>query len=376
MTQPVRIPADVEREDTVLANLNAHQLLILVTAGTVLYGFWSFTRDLLPLPIFVLLALPLGGTALLLALGDRDGLSLDRLALAAVRQALAPHRLISAPEGVLTPPGWLLARATDETGKDARRNTGASAAPLRLPAKAVSETGVVNLGPDGVAAVAVCSTINFALRTPAEQESLVGAFGRYLHSLTAPVQILIRAERLDLSSQIRELRAYAAHLPHPALEQSAREHVDFVERLAQEAELLRRQVLLVLREPVRVAGRSDGPGRSALLGLLPRRKAQQDSTTSGEPGACRAAEARLLRRLNEAAELLGPVGIAVTGLDAGQATAILTAACNPDCLVPPSSAVAAADEVITGATSTTRIQAGDNRTSSPFDAQGSEHEAP
>jgi hypothetical protein len=71
---------------------------------------------------------------------------------------------------------------------------------LRLPAEAVTNTGsdmgVVDLGTDGLAVIAVASTVNFALRTPAEQESLVASFGRYLHSLTAPVQVLVRTERL------------------------------------------------------------------------------------------------------------------------------------------------------------------------------------
>ncbi|WP_063761208.1 PrgI family protein [Streptomyces sp. NRRL B-1347] len=371
MTQPVRIPTDVEREDTVLANLTAHQLLVLVTTGTVLYGFWSLTRSLLPLPAFLLLALPVSGTALMLALGTRDGLSLDRLALAALRQRLAPRRLISAPEGVHTPPRWLLNRATDESGKPARPGTDTSATQLRLPAQSVSETGVVDLGSDGVAAVAVCRTINFALRTPAEQESLVGAFGRYLHSLTAPVQVLVKAERLDLSAQIRELREYAAALPHPALEQAAREHADYVERLGRDADLLRRQVLLVLREPVRAPSRSEGLGGSSPLGAFSLWKSNRGASAV-EPGARRAAEARLLRRLSEAAELLGPIGITVTALDAAQCTAVLTSACNPDCLVPPSSALAGADDVITGASSTDAPWAGDDMATPPSGAQGVE----
>lgn len=39
----------------------------------------------------------------------------------------------------------------------------------------------------------------------------------------------------------------------------------------------------------------------------------------------------------------------VTPLDAGQATAVLAAACNPDSLIPPNSGLAASDEVITTA---------------------------
>ncbi len=63
----------------------------------------------------------------------------------------------------------------------------------------------------------------------------------------------------------------------------------------------------------------------------------------------RAAEARLVRRLGEAVELLSPSGIVVTPLDAGQATAVLAAACNPDSVIPPNSGLAGSDEVITTA---------------------------
>ncbi|MEV0220295.1 hypothetical protein [Streptomyces sp. NPDC050704] len=206
---------------------------------------------------------------------------------------------------------------------------------------------MVDLGTDGVAVVAVCGTVNFALRTAAEQESLVGAFRRYLHSLTAPVQILVRAEHLDRTDQISELREYAAQLPHPALETAAREHADYLQQLARDADLLRRQVLLVLREPLRSMRPADGLGGASPFGGPGRRRADRHSPAGGH-AVHRAAEVRLMRRLAEAAELLGPVGIVVSPLDAGQSTAVLAAACNPDSLVPPSSAVAASGDVITG----------------------------
>jgi hypothetical protein len=66
-----------------------------------------------------------------------------------------------------------------------------------------------------------------------------------------------------------------------------------------------------------------------------------------DAGTRRAAESRLVRRLGEAIELLSPAGIVVTPLDAGQATAVLASACNPDSLLPPSAGLAGADEVIT-----------------------------
>lgn len=357
MSQPVRIPAEVDREDRVIGPLTARQLLILAVTGIVLYGTYTLTREFVPLVAFLIVAVPIGVTAAFLALGQRDGITLDRLVLAALRQRMSPQHRVAAPEGIRPAPEWLGSQVTNTSSKsrakgkdsvDAAAST-VSPAALRLPAEAVTDTGVIDLGKDGVAVVAVCSTINFGLRTPAEQESLVASFGRYLHSLTAPVQVLVRAERLDLSGQIAELREQAGGLPHPALEQAAREHAEYLDQLGRATDLLRRQVLLILREPLLTTGPTDGlGGASPLAALTAKRKAAKQAALVDD-ATRRAAEARLVRRLGEAVELLSPSGIVVTPLDAGQATAVLAAACNPDSLIPPNSGLAASDEVITTA---------------------------
>ena len=357
MSQPVRIPADVDREDRVIGPLTARQLLILAVTGIVLYGAYTLTREFVPLVAFLIVAIPIGVTAAFLALGQRDGITLDRLVLAALRQRMSPQHRVAAPEGIRPAPEWLgsqvansssKGRAKGKDGGDAAASA-VSPAALRLPAEAVTDTGVIDLGKDGVAVVAVCSTINFGLRTPAEQESLVASFGRYLHSLTAPVQVLVRAERLDLSGQIAELRDQAGGLPHPALERAAREHAEYLDQLGRATDLLRRQVLLILREPLLTTGPTDGlGGASPLAALTAKRKAAKQAALVDD-ATRRAAEARLVRRLGEAVELLSPSGIVVTPLDAGQATAVLAAACNPDSLIPPNSGLAASDEVITTA---------------------------
>ncbi|GAB3436404.1 PrgI family protein [Actinophytocola sediminis] len=370
MTAPVRIPADVDMHDRVLGPLTARQLAILAAAGTVLYLIWAATRAFVPIPVFLAFAVPVGATSAILALGTRDGMPMDKLLVAAIRQQIAPRHRVAAPEGVRPAPAWL----TPDTDRTAGQNPGrrksrleqVSPSALRLPAEAVTEAGVVDLGVDGLAVVAVASTVNFALRTPNEQEALVASFGRYLHSLTAPVQVLVRTERLDLTAQIGELRDRAGGLPHPALEAAAVEHADYLVQLGQQSELLRRQVLLVLREPLGVATPTDGLGGpgplTALSALLGSRAGTRRKQTDGrvDVGTRRAAESRLVRRLGEAVELLSPAGIVVTPLDAGQATAVLASACNPDSLLPPSTGLAGADEVITTATSRIDLPAHDN----------------
>jgi PrgI family protein len=365
----VRIPADVDMADKVIGPLTARQLAILAVTGLVLYAGWTATRAFVPLPVFLALAIPVGVSAAVIALGQRDGISMDRLLLAAIRQRMGPRHRVAAPEGVRPAPEWLTSqtaatssrrtagggknRSTKGTKRKAPVSEQISPSALRLPAEAVTDTGVVDLGTDGLAVIAVASTVNFALRTPSEQESLVASFGRYLHSLTAPVQVLVRTERLDLSGQIAELRTRAGGLPHPALEAAAVEHADYLVQLGEQTDLLRRQVLLILREPMGAAGPTDGlggPGPLAVLSSLTRGKRRANAeTTQASAGARRAAESRLVRRLSEAIELLAPAGIVVTPLDAGQATAVLASACNPDTLLPPSAALAGADEVITTA---------------------------
>ncbi|MFD1052298.1 PrgI family protein, partial [Kibdelosporangium lantanae] len=165
------------------------------------------------------------------------------------RQRLRPRHHVAAPEGIRPVPDWLTVEEDS-----------VSPAALRLPAEDVTDTGVIDLDSDGLAVVAVASTVNFQLRTPNEQESLVATFGRYLHSLTAPIQVLVRTERLDLSGQIIELRERAGGLPHPALESAALEHAAYLAQLAQQTDLLRRQVLLVLREPLGPTAPTDGLG--------------------------------------------------------------------------------------------------------------------
>lgn len=363
MTAPVRIPADVDMHDRVLGPLTARQLSILAAAGAVLYLVWLATRAFLPIPVFLAFAVPVGAASAMLALGKRDGVPMDKLLVAAIRQRVAPRHRVAAPEGVRPAPAWLTPdtdRTTSQTagcrkgGKGrAGQSEQVSPSALRLPAEAVTETGVVDLGADGLAVVAVASTVNFALRTPNEQEALVASFGRYLHSLTAPVQVLVRTERLDLSTQIAELRERAGGLPHPALEAAAVEHADYLIQLGQQSDLLRRQVLLVLREPLGVAAPTDGlggPGPLAVLSTLRGSMVGKRRKQAGgqiDAGIRRAAESRLVRRLGEAIELLSPAGIVVTPLDAGQATAVLASACNPDSLLPPSAGLAGADEVIT-----------------------------
>ena len=250
---PVPIPADVERPDKILAGLTARQVAIAAVAAVIIWAGFQATRHVLPLPAFAALASPAGLAATALVIGERDGLPLDRLLAAAWRQSRAPRRLVTAPEGIPAPPAWAAPPGPQPPPP-------AVLAPLW---RHIAPDGVIGLGSAGAAAVAAVSTVNFALRSPAEQDALAAAYGRWLNSLTGPVQILVRAGRADLSAAVAALREAAPALPHPALEQAALEHAGFLEHLAAERDVLTRQALLICREPGHGAGRPGGDRRRA-----------------------------------------------------------------------------------------------------------------
>jgi len=296
-TGRVRIPADVDRPDKLLAGLTARQLAILAVAAVALWAGYAATRHLVPPAAYGAVAIPVGAVAALLALGRVEGVPADRWVIAAWRHRRSSRRLVPAPEGVPAIPGFL--------AKAAGSHPPALPAPLRLPLAGIDASGVVDLGPDGLAVICRASAVTFGLRTPAEQEALVAGFARFLRSLAEPVQVLVRAERLDVGPAIDALLDAAPGLPHVALERAARDHAAFLTDLAASRDLLRREVLVVLRQP------------------------------AGQASAAGDRSGRLLRRAAEAVSALGAAGVSLCVLDAVAASSVIARCLDPAGPPPP-----------------------------------------
>jgi hypothetical protein len=282
----VRIPADVERPDKLLAGLTARQLAILAVTAVALWAGYAATRHLVPPVVFGVVAVPVGAVAAMLALGRFEGIAADRWIVSAWRHHRSPRRLVPAPDGITPTPAFLNHTASSSTAP--------VPAPLRLPVTGVRADGIVDLGVDGLAVICRASAVTFSLRTPAEQEALVAGFARFLNSLSEPVEIVMRAEPVDLTDAIDALLDAAPGLPHPALEAAARRHARFLADLADRRDLLRREVLVVLRQRA-----GDDPA------------------------------GRLHRRASEAATALAAAGVTLTVSDGAVAGACLARALDP-----------------------------------------------
>ncbi len=284
----MRIPADVERPDKLLAGLTARQLVILAAGALVLWGVYVATRHVLPLPAFGALGLPIAASGTLLALGRVEGMAADRWVAAWWRHLRTPRLLVPAPDGIPAAPAFVAKAA------------GAPPAPLRLPIACVSADGVVDLGTEGFAISCRASAVTFSLRTEEEQEALVLGFARFCNSLAEPVQVLVRAAPLDVRPVVDALVDAAPGLPHVALERAARDHARFLEDLAASRDLLRREVLVCFRTP------------------------------RGEDAA-----SRLRRRVHEATTALAAAGVALRPLDGPETTTLLAGCLDPAAMPEP-----------------------------------------
>lgn len=234
----VRVPAEVEKPDPILFGLTARQAAMAASVLGGLWGLWQAIRTWVPAPVFLIVAVPIATAVITVLTVRRGGRPMEEVLVDAWRHHRAPKRLVPSDglpdEGPVPVPEWIDVDA------------GGLPAPLRLPATAINEAGIVDLAGHGQARPLAASTVNFGLRTPAEQRVLLAGFARWLHSLSSPVQIVARAEPLDLTPITRHLTAQAGSLPHPALETACRDHAEFLDHLARTQRPLRRRVTVVL----------------------------------------------------------------------------------------------------------------------------------
>ncbi|GAA1657219.1 hypothetical protein GCM10009765_03420 [Fodinicola feengrottensis] len=241
-----RLPADVDRPDTLMFGLTARQILVVAVVGVGLWVVWMLASPHVPLPVLAVITVPIAAAGLAVAVGRRDGLPLDRWIAAALLHQLRRKHLAPAGTGpAAQDPAWVRTTAS-RRGGPAR-----PAAPglLRMPVRDIARGGVIDLGRDGHAAIAACTTVNFALRTPDEQAALVAGFGSWLNGLDSPAQIVVRTHRVDLTGLADLITDTAPALAHPALEAAARSHAEFIRDLADTHELLHRGVLVAVRQP-------------------------------------------------------------------------------------------------------------------------------
>lgn len=282
----VRIPADVDQDDKLLAGLTGRQLLLLIGPVVALWGLYMATRNVLPLVVFAPVAAVVGGVVGTLVVLKRDGISLDRFAIAAIAHHRSPKRQVTTPVDVVLP-----------------NDLGA----LQLPIVGVRPSGVIDVGSHGVAIACTARATNLALQSSEEQEAIAAAFGRFCNSIQDSVQFVTRTDQADLTQAADQLEDSARTLPSVGLEVAARDHARYLRALGTRYDVMARTTFVVFRE-LRETG-------------------------------------TLAQRVADAAVALRAAGIELWPLEATQAIAVLQRAASPN---GPRQPLAGEDEIVRG----------------------------
>ncbi|HZE41244.1 MAG TPA: PrgI family protein [Stackebrandtia sp.] len=227
----IPIPANVDIPDKILWGLTVRQAALLAPVAIGLIAAWHALGGLVSTPVLVGLCGAVGIVAVVVVLGKRDGVSLDRLLWAAIRH---PRSRLAA--GHPDPTAALDNGATSRV-ETVRAWSG--------PVRAITDTGL-DLGPRGVAVGLDARGVNFALRSPDEQHALVQGMTRILNACTSHLQIVVSIRPSTLDSHVDRLRQTHRHMKSASLRQAGRTYVAWLADLDDATDMQRREITIVV----------------------------------------------------------------------------------------------------------------------------------
>lgn len=131
-----------------------------------------------------------------------------------------------------------------------------------VPIKEIRQ-GVIVLKDDSLRAVVMASSLNFALKSADEQQSIIMQFQNFLNSLDFSIQIFIQSRKLDIRPYIALLENRLKEQMSDLLKIQTREYIGFIKNFTENSNIMTKTFFVVV--PYTPAALSAG-GVGDLLG--------------------------------------------------------------------------------------------------------------
>lgn len=187
---------------------------------------------------------------------------------------------------------------------------------------AAIKDNVVILKDGGLRAVLLASSLNFALKSPQEQEDIVLRYQGFLNGLNFPIQIVLQSRKLDLTDYLAKLSQRAESEQREQIRAQTTSYVEFMERLISVANIMdKRFYVVVPYDPIGLKQRSFfdklfNPAKQVTLTMTDKEFA--DFTV------------QLSERVNLIASGLGSFGVKSAQLNTQQLIELYYATYNPE----------------------------------------------
>jgi type IV secretory pathway VirB4 component len=106
--------------------------------------------------------------------------------------------------------------------------------------------GVITLPNNQYRAVLETSSINFELKSEAEQDVIIDSFQNFLNSLSFPVQILVRVREIDIDQYIEQILVKKDKEKEEAYKTQIQNYAEFIRNLVSGNKILARHFYFVI----------------------------------------------------------------------------------------------------------------------------------
>ncbi len=114
-----------------------------------------------------------------------------------------------------------------------------------VPIKEIRQ-GVIILRDDSLRAVVMASSLNFALKSTDEQQSIIFQFQNFLNSLDFPVQIFMQSRKLDIRPYIALLEGRLKEQVNDLMKIQTREYIEFVKNFTENSNIMTKTFFVVV----------------------------------------------------------------------------------------------------------------------------------
>lgn len=106
--------------------------------------------------------------------------------------------------------------------------------------------GILMLDDNQYRTVLEVSSVNFELKSEAEQDILIDTYESFLNSLPCPMQIIIRIRELDMTKYVTDLQSRLSDEKEDVYRSQIQNYSEFVEELVADNSILSRHFFVVL----------------------------------------------------------------------------------------------------------------------------------
>lgn len=202
----------------------------------------------------------------------------------------------------------------------------AKAAQEFVPVKEIRE-GVVILKDGSMCGLTMASSLNFALKSPDEQEAIILQFQNFLNSLDFSVQFFIQSRELDIRPYIAFMEERYTAQTSDLMKIQTREYIQFIKTFTEQTNIMSKSFFIVVPYTPAIMGKGDG----VLGGLIPGKK----KTATSKNESFEEHKGQLLQRMSVVEQGLSRAGIRVAQLGTEELVELYYKIFNPGDLEKP-----------------------------------------